>query len=76
MDRNIFTSFDQIFSSFEEAIVVLEENRQIKYLNTIAKRWLNKSQAEIESQSIKPWPTDQNKHLALLKSGNLVPSHH
>ncbi len=66
MDRNIFTSFDQIFSSFEEAIVVLEENRQIKYLNTIAQRWLNKSRAEIESQSIKPWPTDQNKHLALL----------
>ncbi len=79
MNRNFFISLDQIFSSFEEAIVVLDEHRQIKYLNAIAQHWLKPSQPYVDSQVIQAWSPDQDKHLALLNletlSIQLIDSH-
>jgi PAS domain S-box-containing protein len=72
MDRKFFISLDQIFSSFEEAIVVLDDHRQIKYLNAIAQHWLKPGQPYVDSQVIHPWSPDQDKHLAILNLETLA----
>ncbi len=71
MNNKTFTNLDPVFSSFEEAIIVLDRHRRIYYLNAIAQSWLNSRQPDFDSQIIQPWSTDQNKHLALLNLENL-----
>ncbi|MBE0686258.1 MAG: GAF domain-containing protein, partial [Anaerolineaceae bacterium] len=71
MNNKTFSNLDPVFSSFEEAIIVLDTNRRIQYLNAIAQSWLNSDRPDFDSRTIQPWSIDQNKHLALLNLGNL-----
>lgn len=71
MNDKAFTNLDPVFSSFEEAIIVLDTQRRIQYLNAIAQSWLNSHQPDFDSRIIQPWSTDQNKHLALLNLEDL-----
>ena len=69
MKSKIFKNLDPVFSSFEEAIIVLDRQRRIQYLNGKALSWLNGFQPDIFAQFIQSWTEDINKKTALL---NLV----
>ncbi|MBW6473185.1 MAG: GAF domain-containing protein [Anaerolineaceae bacterium] len=71
MNNKTFANLDPVFSSFEEAIIVLDRHRRIQYLNAISQSWLNSRKPDFDSRIIQPWSTDQNKHLALLNLENL-----
>jgi len=72
MNNKTFANLDPVFSSFEEAIIVLDKQRRTQYLNAIAQSWLNSRQPNFDSRIIQPWSTDLNKHLALLNLENLA----
>jgi PAS domain S-box-containing protein len=69
MKSKIFKNLDPVFSSFEEAIIVLDRQRRIQYLNGKAQSWLNGFQPDIYAQFIQSWTEDINKKTVLL---NLV----
>lgn len=71
MNKKSFTNLDPVFSSFEEAIIVLDSQRQIQYINAIAQSWLHSYQTDSDARTIQRWSTDQKKHLALLNLENL-----
>jgi len=64
-----FSSLDPVFSSFERAIIILDQNRRVIYLNSVAEYWLNALRPDHDISTVQPWILDHNKHLALL---NLV----
>ncbi|PKO05197.1 MAG: hypothetical protein CVU41_13040 [Chloroflexi bacterium HGW-Chloroflexi-3] len=75
MNHKTFTNLDPVFSSFEEAIIVLDRHRRIQYLNAVAQSWLITNQPDFDSRIIQPWTNDNNKHVALfsLKKFSIKP---
>jgi PAS domain S-box-containing protein len=66
MEIKTFINLDPVFSSFEEAIIVLDKQRRIQYLNGKAQSWLNGFLPDIYAQKIQSWTDDNKKKIALL----------
>ncbi len=66
MENLSLPNLDLIFSSFEEAILILNEERQIQYINSTAKAWINSHHEALLNKPIPTWASDQEKHIALV----------
>ena len=64
MQTKTFLSLDPVFSSFEEAIIVLDKERRINYLNTKAQQWLGIEPSGLNSHFISNWAHNGTKQVA------------
>ena len=80
MQNDALLNLDPVFSSFEEAIIVLDKTRRIIYLNAKAEQWFGNNPSTLNSHSISKWTNAITKQVALfnlvnhsLKSTNSKP---
>ncbi len=70
MHNRKLLDLDPLFSSFEEAIIVLDKDRQIRYLNTKGQQWLGLSSGRLSSHLISPWTNNNAKQIGLFNLNN------
>jgi len=64
-------SIDRILSSFEDAIMILDQDRRVQYLNATAKSWFNSHPPELNAAIVQNWTDDDQKHVALFDLGDI-----
>ena len=55
--------FDTLYSAFDEGILILDSNRDICYINTNTKRWLQASEDEIKGVHIQEISQDNSEYI-------------